>query len=133
LSLKQSAVAGQPFQDLVKTFPRLSLSTTLGATVGGFRAQATWLRSGGYNVVPQASNLNQSFVKSFNVINTFFEYDFKGDGFMKDLALTLNVDNVFDQDPPLFRGGSSSGGTGGYGSNGFTLGRLFQFGIQKKF
>jgi iron complex outermembrane receptor protein len=133
LSYKQSAVAGQPYQDLVHIYPRLRVATTLGATVGGLRGQATWQHTGGYHIPPQQSNLNQSFVKSFNVISLFFEYDFNGDGLTKDLALTLNVDNVFDQDPPLLRGGSSSGATGGYGANGFTLGRLFQFGIMKKF
>jgi iron complex outermembrane receptor protein len=133
LSYKQSAVAGQPYQDLVNNYPRLRLASTLGATIGGFRGQATWLRTGGYDIVPLPANLNQSHVSSFNTINLFFQYNFSGDGLMKDLSLTLNVDNLFDQDPPLYRGGSSSGAMGGYGSNGFTLGRLFQFGIRKRF
>jgi iron complex outermembrane receptor protein len=133
LSRRESPVAGQAYLDTVDNYARLYLSSTLGATVGNFRGQATWLRTGGYDVIPTVANLRQSGVKSFNVINLFFQYNVNGDGVMKDLAFTLNVDNLFDQDPPLYRGGSSSGGTGGYGTNGFTLGRLFQFGIQKKF
>jgi len=43
----------------------------------------------------------------------------------------LNINNVLDEEPPLFR---SSGG-GGYDSSGgtFTLGREFIFGVQKTF
>jgi iron complex outermembrane receptor protein len=133
LYYQSSAVAGLPYQDLVNNYPRLRLSGTLGTTIDGFRGQVTWLRTGGYDIVPTVANLQQSHVASFNTINLFFQYNFNGEGVMKDLSLTLNVDNLFDQDPPLYRGGGSSGATGGYGTNGFTLGRLFQFGIQKRF
>ena len=40
--------------------------------------------------------------------------------------LTLNIDNVFDQDPPYFNNAA------GY-TNGSTLGRLVSFGIRTKF
>lgn len=48
----------------------------------------------------------------------------------KDLTLSLNVDNLFDQDPPLFRGQSST--FNGF-TNGFTLGRLVRLGVSKRF
>ena len=40
----------------------------------------------------------------------------------------LNVNNVLDQDPPVYRLLNDNGT-----ANGFTLGRLFQLGISKKF
>jgi iron complex outermembrane receptor protein len=132
LSREQSAVAGQPFLDLVDTQTKLRVATTLGTTIGGFRGQIVWQHSGGYEIIPQASNLQQARIDAFNVFNLFLQYDFAGESLLKDLTLTLNVDNLLDQNPPLFRGGSSSGGTGGY-ANGFTLGRLVQFGIRKRF
>jgi iron complex outermembrane receptor protein len=48
----------------------------------------------------------------------------------KDLTVSLNIDNLFDQDPPLFRGQLST--FNGF-ANGFTLGRLVRFGVTKKF
>lgn len=132
LSREQSAVAGQPFLDLVHTQTKLRVATTLGTTIGGFRGQIVWQHSGGYEIIPQASNLQQARIDAFNVFNLFLQFDFAGESLLKDVTLTLNVDNIFDQDPPLFRGGSSTGGTGGY-ANGFTLGRLVQFGIRKRF
>lgn len=128
---------------------RLQLSATLGADVGAFRAQATLYHTGGYGVnrcdatttpaciasttgVPTATGFLQSKVKAFNTVNLFFKYDVPGDSVLfKDLQITLNVNNVFDQDPPLSTEIASNAGLG-Y-ANGFTLGRLVQFGISKKF
>ncbi|MEJ5975014.1 hypothetical protein WG901_00075 [Novosphingobium sp. PS1R-30] len=53
---------------------------------------------------------------------------------LKDLAFTVNVDNVFDKAPPLYRGTYSGGGNTSVGfANGFTLGRLVRVGVSKKF
>lgn len=127
---------------------RLQLSASLGADIGNFRAQATLNHSAGYDVVrcdptttpvcnpsatgiPTASGLPQDRVGAFNTVNLFFKYAVPGDStLLKDLELTLNVNNVFDQDPPLFT--SIGNSQPGYG-NGFTLGRMIQFGISKKF
>ncbi len=78
-----------------------------------------------------ASTLNQDKVDSFNVFNLFFQYKVPGDSAIaRDLAFTLNVDNLFDKDPPLFRGADNSL----FGvRNGFTIGRLIRFGVSKKF
>ena len=47
-----------------------------------------------------------------------------------DMGFTLNIDNVFNKDPPvLLRNNPNDVGFG----NGFTLGRLFKFGVTKKF
>jgi iron complex outermembrane receptor protein len=67
------------------------------------------------------------------VFNLFFRYEPKGEGLLKDLSLTLNVDNVLNQDPPEYRlFDASRFATEGY-TNGNTIGRFVQFGISKKF
>ncbi|MEO6091710.1 MAG: TonB-dependent receptor [Novosphingobium sp.] len=127
---------------------RLQLSASVGADVGHFRAQATLNHSSGFRVVrcdpttipacfpsatgvPTANGLPQDRVKSFNTVNLFFKYDVPGDSFLlRDLEFTLNVNNVLDTDPPLYR--NINNPQPGY-TNGFTLGRLIQFGVSKKF
>lgn len=129
---------------------RFSLQATLGADIGNFRAQATLNHSAGYGVVrcdtttapnpvcspsttaaPTSSGLLQDRVGAFNTVNLFFRYAVPGDSMLlKDLEFTLNVNNVFDQDPPVFK--SIGASTPGY-ANGFTLGRLVQFGVSKRF
>lgn len=125
---------------------RLQLSASLGADVGNFRAQATLNHSSGFGVfrcdttttpvcnpsatgVPTQSGRPQDRVGAFDTVNLFFKYAVPADsGVLSDLELTLNVNNVFDTDPPVFK----EIGQNGY-ANGFTLGRLVQFGISKKF
>lgn len=76
----------------------------------------------------------QTQVDSFNVVNLFFRYDFDGQGLLQDLALTANVENVLDEEPPEFRGVTSTTSTAGYAATlGGTLGRLIQVGVEKKF
>jgi iron complex outermembrane receptor protein len=116
-----------PKVNSVDTGSRLTMSTTLGATVGNLLGQVTWSYRGSFSITPSAANQMQSEVGSFSLFNLFFKYDLKGEGVLNDTSLTLNVDNVFDTEPPIYRDSQF-----GYG-NGFTLGRLVQFGIRKKF
>lgn len=129
LDRKEKAVAGAPFINTVDNQSRFQLSTTLGAVVGNLRAQATFNHLGGWDVAPLASNLNQDRIKAFDVVNLFAQYDFNGEGVRKDLSLTFNVDNVFDQDPPAYNGVLNS--LDGYAVS--SIGRVVQFGISKKF
>jgi iron complex outermembrane receptor protein len=110
---------------------RARISATFGALIGDhLRAQATLNHRQGYRVTPQSTNNFQTRVASFNVVNTYVEYDFGGEGLTHDLTLSLGVDNIFDRDPPTYRGDAGIN-VHGY-TNGFTLGRLFQIGLQKK-
>lgn len=129
LNRKEQSVAGAAFVDTVKAQTRFIVSSTLGTTIGNLRAQATWRHLGGWNVAPLASNLNQSRIKAYDTINLFAQYDFKGSGVMENLALTFNVDNLFDKDPPAYNGSLNS--LDGYAVT--SIGRVFQFGISKKF
>lgn len=124
LNRELTSVAGQtPIDDIAANNPRLNLSATLGATIGNFSANATLYHTAGYDVqnIPE-----QTRVDAFNVVDLFFSYDVGGEGVFEDLAFTLNVNNVFDQDPPFLN--SDDGYT-----NGSTLGRLVQVGVRKKF
>ncbi|MEO7247135.1 MAG: hypothetical protein ABIW31_01665, partial [Novosphingobium sp.] len=91
---------------------------------------ATWNHSAGYAITPTNSVPVQSYVEAFNTVNLFFKYDLPGEGALKDLSLTLNVNNVFDTNPPvLLRNNPNENGF----ANGFTLGRMFIVGLSKKF
>ncbi|MBV1686707.1 TonB-dependent receptor [Novosphingobium sp. G106] len=111
--------------------PKLFLQASTGINIGGLRAQVTWNHSGGYDITPTASVPVQNHIGAFNVFNLFFKYEVKSDATMfKDLSFTLNVNNVFDQDPPVsFLTGPADNGY----ANGFTLGRMFVLGVSKKF
>ncbi|MFM6965980.1 MAG: TonB-dependent receptor domain-containing protein, partial [Rhodoluna sp.] len=118
--------------ELLTDSSKLSLQTTVGLTTGGFRAQATVNYNAGYNIVPITTiAVPQSRVGSFTVVNLYFKYDVPADsGLLKGLSFSLNVNNVFDQDPSELRRNNSNE----YGfANGFTLGRMFMLGATKKF
>jgi iron complex outermembrane recepter protein len=135
LSRKQSTSPARPFDDLLAIgASRFRVRTSLGVEKGGLLGQVSWNHTAGYNLNPAAaSSIPQSHVGSFNVFNLFFRYEPEGEGMFKDLSLTLNVDNVFDQDPPEYRlFDASRFATEGY-TNGNTIGRFVQFGISKKF
>lgn len=129
LNRKEQSVSSAPVVNTVDNSARLRVSTTLGAVIGNLRAQATFNHLGGYDVAPLASNLGQDKIDDFNVINAFAQYDFKGDGLTRDLSLTLNIDNVFDEDPPPYRGVLNS--LDGYAVG--TIGRVIQVGVSKAF
>jgi iron complex outermembrane receptor protein len=130
-AFKTQSYAGGPITDTrALNFTKLRTATTLGTDIGNLRAQVTWDYSQGFATVPTAANLQQKRVADFNVFNMFMKYDVNGSGIGKDLSFTLNVDNIFDVSPPLFRGAAASL----FGvSNGFTLGRVVKLGAGIKF
>ncbi|MBB5685934.1 TonB-dependent receptor domain-containing protein [Sphingobium boeckii] len=130
LTYKSQSTPTSTFQGLdANQVIRWRTSATLGGTAGDFLGKVTWNRTGGFEVPPRAANLNQSSIGDFNIFNLAFQYTPKVGGLLEDLSFTLNVDNVFDQDPPQFNGSNGSGA----GYFGFTLGRYVQLGISKKF
>ena len=74
--------------------------------------------------------LGQDEVDSFDTVDLYAQYDFSGGGWTEGLALSLGLNNVFDEDPPIYRG-TTQGNTNGY--SGGTLGRVLQLGISKDF
>lgn len=117
--------------DLQRETSALQLQTSIGFDIGKFRAQALWNHTAGYAITPTTSAPVQGEVGAFNTIDLFFKYDVPGDSaILKNLSLTLNVKNVGDQAPPvLLRNNPNESGF----ANGFSIGRMFVFGVQKKF
>ena len=131
LSLKTGGTTGLGETNGFDPNNKFKLQTNAGAHIGNLQAQVTWAHNSGFATAPSAANLQQSRVKGFDLFNLFFKYNVPGDSAIaKDLSFTLNVDNVFDSDPPFYRGLSNSL----YGAaNGFTLGRIVKLGVSKKF
>lgn len=133
LNRKSAPVAGAPEVDEFEAGTagtRFSFVGALGATVGNLTGRAQISHSQGYDVVGYA---NQTRIGSFDTVDLYFSYALRGEGLLRDTALTLNVNNVADQDPPFLNTSSTTNvSLSGYG-NGSTLGRMFQFGVRKKF
>ncbi|WP_093667169.1 TonB-dependent receptor domain-containing protein [Sphingomonas gellani] len=102
---------------------RFNFLATLGAEVGPITGRAQLAHSGGYPILFDAT---QSRVKAFDTVDLFFSLNLEKAGLMEGTSLTLNIDNLFDENPP-FRNAAS-----GY-ANGSTLGRLFALGLRTKF
>ncbi|MFD1611479.1 TonB-dependent receptor plug domain-containing protein [Sphingomonas tabacisoli] len=134
LNRDRSNAPGAAFIDVVSAnVNRFRARTTLGTEIGPVLAQASWNFSQGYDLDPPVGFVPQAHVKSYNTFDLFFKIDVPGDSVIaRDLSFTLNVNNIFDQDPPVYRGGSAVGGSNGY-QNGATLGRFVKFGVSKKF
>lgn len=109
----------------------LSMRLSGGVNIGDFRAQATLNHSQGYDLTPTNSAPPQVEIDDYNTVDLFFKYDLGSRfGDFEDVSVTLNIDNVFDEDPPELR--RTQPGDGGFG-NGFTLGRMFILGATVKF
>jgi iron complex outermembrane receptor protein len=135
LTREQSAAPDLPYSDLLEANnSRFRVRTTAGAQIGNLLGQIIWNHTDGFDLDPSAGVVapQQTEVDAFDVINMYLRYDLEGEGMLDQLSFTLNVDNVLDQDPPEFRGATSTTSTRGF-TNGNTLGRLYQFGIEKKF
>ncbi|NIJ35879.1 iron complex outermembrane receptor protein [Sphingopyxis panaciterrae] len=121
LNRETQAIAGGATTDNLKNGTgRFFFVAGLGGTVGDFTAHASLNHRGGFPIVATT----QDHISSFNTVDLFFSYDLKA--LLPDTSLTVNIDNVFDQDPPFFD--SQTGYT-----NGGTLGRMISFGIRTKF
>jgi iron complex outermembrane receptor protein len=140
LSRDQALVPGATFINRLDQpgDTRLLLIATAGAKIGALQASASVNHRAGYDIdpviparpgypLPQA----QDRVGSFTTVDLFFDYTVPAARLKNETHLSLNVTNLFDQDPPLY-GGTASGVASGF-ANGSTLGRLVQFGIRTKF
>lgn len=129
LSQKTQTRPGLPEFDVLEfDNSRYQISTMLGTTIDNFRAQATWNHTPGYD--RSANAAGQKKVSDFNIVNLYFQYDFGGQDLTKDLTLSLNLGNIFDEEPPVFL---DSGQPGYQPGATFTLGRMVQLGVSKKF
>lgn len=121
----QQQVPGTDFIDVLENGERsLSLSAYAGIEAGAFKALLNHFRSGGY---PVESVSGQDRVGAFDVTNLFVSYDLDGMG-LADTTLSLNVDNLFDTEPPFINRANDLGR-----ANGSTLGRVVTFGVSTRF
>lgn len=135
LNREQSAAPGLPFSDLLAAnLSRFRIRSSITAEVGDLLAQLTWNHTAGFDLDPSAGVVAplQTKVGAFDVFNLYFRYDVSGKLGINDLSLSMNIDNVFDTDPPRFIGATSGSGNRGF-ANGNTLGRLVQVGVEKQF
>lgn len=84
-----------------------------------YRTQYTAVENG-------ETSLSTETVDSFTTVDLHFGYRLPEVGVLNGTELTLDVDNLFDEDPPFVRSGF------GYG-DGNPLGRLITLGIRKQF
>jgi len=85
--------------------------------------RGTWSYRDGY---PVRGLTNQTRISSFRVLDVFFGYTLGGTGFGDGLQLTLNIDNLLDEEPPFINNPNGF-------ANGSTLGRLVMLGLRKTF
>lgn len=102
---------------------RFNYTATLGATVGPVTGRGQLTHRGGY---PILFDVTQTKVEAYNVFDLYFSLDLEKLGVMKATSLTLNIENVFDTDPPQRTAANGF-------ANGSTFGRLFQLGVRTKF
>jgi len=105
----------------------LTVSGNVAWQRDNMRAKLTLRYSDAFSANP-AQAVNQTSVDSFLVADMVFGYDFEGSSTFTDgLSLRLNIDNIFDEDPPEYRVQRNLN----YAH--FTLGRVFKLGVTKKF
>lgn len=139
LNRDRAIVADAPFVDRIgDNVSRLQMIGTLGANIDRLTISASVSHRSGYDLDPiiAANPANpfpkaQSRVGSFTTVDTFLEYKLPTAWLDNETSLTLNVTNLFDQDPPFYNFPAFDGNSG-Y-TNGSTLGRLVQIGIWTKF
>ncbi len=112
--------------DQLQNEPDMYGSANIGWSKDNMRARLTLNYTDEYDA--STSAVDQTKVDSFLVTNLFVGYSFRGaSGITEGLSLRLNVDNVFDEDPPQYRRQQL------LNYSGFTLGRVFKMGLTKAF
>jgi iron complex outermembrane receptor protein len=123
-----------PLQNTLFTLgvPDFTSSLTLGATAGPVRLQITWNHTGKYDFLATPGVNLQDTVDGFDSVDLYFRYGLGDVGMLKDLAFTVNVNNVLDAEPPAFRTTIATP-SNGIAPNIKTLGRVIQLGINTRF
>lgn len=118
-----SGAAG-PFTDTLKNGTgKLFYVASVSGKLDAFTARAALNYRGGY---PILGLVGQSRVDAFKTVDLFLGYDLPVGGRLSNAMLTLNVDNLLNEDPPY------TNNNVGY-ANGSTVGRLVSVGLRAKF
>lgn len=123
LTFSQQPLPQLPWIDtLTADVSKLKFAAIVGANIHSLRAQVQWNHRSGYHSIVTPV---QGEVSSFDVVNLFFSYEVNGAALLKDLRLTLSLNNALDRDPPTLRANMGF-------ANGSTVGRVVQLGLNKK-
>lgn len=98
--------------------PRIRLQATTGFTAGDLTGEIRLDYLGGN---PVQNDSNQRYVSAYTPVSVYFAYALPDWVFFKQSRLTLNVDNLFDEDPPWTDGAPGVAFT--------NLGRVVKFGL----
>ncbi|MET4685243.1 TonB-dependent receptor domain-containing protein [Brevundimonas faecalis] len=124
LNRESRAIAGAPKTDEFDNgASRYSLVGSAGVVFGPVLGELTINHSSSADVT---NVVGQTKIGSFTTVNLFGAYDLGLGGAFSDMSVTLNVDNLFDEEPPFY---NAAGGT----ANGSTLGRMISIGVRKTF
>ncbi|GAW40958.1 Colicin I receptor precursor [Brevundimonas sp. SH203] len=124
LNRESRAIAGAPkTNEFDNGASRYSLVGSAGVVAGPVMGELTVNHSASADM---ANGVGQTRIGSFTTVNLFAAYDLNLGGAFSDTSVTLNVDNLFDEEPPFY---NAAGGT----ANGSTLGRLVSIGVRKAF
>jgi iron complex outermembrane recepter protein len=129
--LKADVNFGTPTDELGANSPELTAAAYVGLNSGGFSSRVTINYSGKYHDT-NATNTGRigTIVNPFTQVNLSLGYDFGEDsGVLGGTSLRLGIDNMFEAEPQVIR--RSTQNFIGYAN--YTLGRVFKFGISKKF
>ena len=125
------------------TFPSIKEDTRLNVSWEskfGLSADVTWSRTGSYKnwsgttITPLVRNAQGvptgggDEVEAGNFFDLHVDYEFDGDNLTKGLQVFLDVNNLFDKDPPFY---NSNNGYDTFSGN--PLGRQISGGFRKKF
>lgn len=124
LNRKVAALAGQALVDAVDQESRLNLLAYVGLGTPTLQGRVEVNHNSGIELaLPLTANgVTQTEVDGFTTVDLFAAYTLGSFAGGRDARLTLNIDNIFDADPPFYN--SDPGYT-----NGSTRGRLVQIGL----
>jgi iron complex outermembrane receptor protein len=132
------------------TFPSVQFKNRaqLGWSLGGASLDLFWNHVGSYrnwistSVTPITVDAvgnptgGGDRVKAANTFDLHAQYEFGGESFASGWQIYVDVQNVFDKDPPFYNGNTNGILGGAWGYNGFVsnpLGRLTSLGLRVKF
>lgn len=127
LELRRSTAPGMPFVDVLDTFRNpvdLRARASLGWRLGGFAAHAYVNYIDSYRNTAVTPNVR---VESYQTVDATLSYEFS-DGALEGLSLSLNAQDLFDEEPPVVLNGVSSWDN----ENISPLGRMVSFVVSKK-
>ena len=130
IKLQLSNPTGEPFVDqFANGNPRDSFTASLGYANGPVRARASFDYLGGYPVIGVT---NQTYVESFKTVSLYLSYELPKRGILEGTTISVNLDNIFNEEPSFINRGYATGQIAGVGQGSF-IGRYFSVSLEKKF